>query len=153
MQGHADLHVVHLAQAGRARSRYFVKVAAEPTAGPPHVTSAVWVIDEAKPLIPGFMPANEGPPSNRPVTGRSIEGAPLPAVPVPTISLPALPRTIRGVLASGVRLRADARRSHARWRRARCRSTAGSSPARATSSPPVGHARSSSGRRALRARA
>jgi hypothetical protein len=85
--------------------RYFVKVAAEPTAGPPHVTSAVWVVDEAKPLMPGFVPANDGPPSNRPATGRSIEGRPLPAVPVPTISLPALPRTIRGVLAAGVRLR------------------------------------------------
>jgi hypothetical protein len=85
--------------------RYFVKVAAEPTTGPPHVTSAVWVIDEAKPLIPGFVPANEGAPTNRPATGRSIEGTPLPAVPVPTISLPALPRTIRAVLASGLRLR------------------------------------------------
>ena len=85
--------------------RYFVKVAAEPTAGPPHVTSAVWVIDEAKPLIPGFVPANDGAPTNRPATAHSIEGTPLPAVPVPTISLPALPRTIRAVLASGIRLR------------------------------------------------
>ena len=63
------------------------------------------VIDEAKPLIPGFVPANDGAPTNRPATARSIEGTPLPAVPVPTISLPALPRTIRAVLASGIRLR------------------------------------------------
>jgi hypothetical protein len=85
--------------------RYYVKVAAEPTAGPPYVTSSVWVIDEAKPLIPGFVPANEGAPTNRPATGRSIEGTPFPAVPVPTVSLPALPRTIHAVLAAGVRLR------------------------------------------------
>ena len=86
--------------------RYFVKVAAEPTTGgPPHVTSAVWVIDEDRPLIPGFVPANEGAPTNRPATGHSIGGTPLPAVPVPAISLPALPRTIHAVLASRVRLR------------------------------------------------
>ena len=85
--------------------RYFVKVAAVPIGGPPRVSSAVWVIDEAKPLIPGFVPANDGAPTNRPATARSIEGTPLPAVPVPAISLPALPRTIRAVLASGVRLR------------------------------------------------
>jgi hypothetical protein len=85
--------------------RYFVKVVALPDTGPPHLTSAVWVIDEAKPLIPGFAPAPEGPPTNRPAGGRSLAGETLPAVPVPTISLPALPKTIRAVLTGGVRLR------------------------------------------------
>ncbi|MEA2221093.1 MAG: hypothetical protein QOJ35_3719 [Solirubrobacteraceae bacterium] len=85
--------------------RYFVKVAAVPTGGPPRVTSAVWVIDEARPLMPGFVPAAEGPPTNSPATGRSLAGMAFPAVPHPTISVPALPTTIRALLVTGVRVR------------------------------------------------
>ncbi len=83
--------------------RYFVKVAAN--AGEERLTSGVWVIDDAKPLIPGNAPIGSGE-VNRPVAGRPFEGLVLPTVvPTGSASVPRVPRTIRAVLVAGVRVR------------------------------------------------
>ena len=81
--------------------RYHVIVNAR--AGDKTLTSAMWVIDEAKPLIPG-----EGKPSdtstNTPVLGRPFV-APAPGtVPDPKFSLLSpLPKTIEGFARRGIR--------------------------------------------------
>ena len=80
------------------------------------LTSSIWVIDEAKPLIPGLAPPGELPVSNLPVGGRSLgTAAPPPRVappppppaapPAAAIKLLAPPRTIGSLLRKGVRLR------------------------------------------------
>lgn len=100
---------------GRDR-RYFVKVSAEVGEdGGDFVSSAVWVIDGAKPLIPGPAPAGADPPTGAAVAGHPLGSAapPPPALPPPppaptpaaTIKLLTVPRTIGALLARGVRLR------------------------------------------------
>ena len=83
--------------------RYFVIVKAK--AGDATRTSAMWVIDEAKPLIPGAgEPAD--PPTNSPVLGRPLVEPPRETIPDPTLSLPApRPVTIAGYLRRGIRVR------------------------------------------------
>jgi hypothetical protein len=107
--------------------RYFVKVTATVDGTPRHlVVSAVWVIDEAKPLVAGQPPqVADGPPTDAPAAGALLAGSlPLalppstrqPPVPPPppgaggsqpgaALSLLALPRTISALQRRGVRLR------------------------------------------------
>ncbi len=105
--------------------RYFVKVTATIDGTPRHLmVSAVWVIDEAKPLIAGQPPQiADGPPTNAPAAGALLAGSlpltlapssqPLPE-PLPesggspagaALSLLALPRTMSALHGRGVRLR------------------------------------------------
>jgi hypothetical protein len=97
--------------------RYFAMVSAE--AGTEHLASAVWVIDDAKPLLAGQ------PPDDPPVIGDLTIGAPTtghpasapaiappapPPAPAPapapsaSISLPKLPRSTAEILRRGVRV-------------------------------------------------
>jgi hypothetical protein len=98
--------------------RYFVKVAAQvPAIAGEFPTSAVWIIDETKPLIAGKAPVGAVEPTNSPAAGRllapGVPPAPPPPPPPPPpavrptakfTALP-LPRTIGALRLSGVRLR------------------------------------------------
>ena len=81
--------------------RYHVIVNAR--AGDKTLTSAMWVIDEAKPLIPGEGKPSDTP-TNTPVLGRPYV-APAPGtVPAPRFSLLSpLPKTIEGFVRRGIR--------------------------------------------------
>ena len=81
--------------------RYHVIVNAR--AGDKTLTSAMWVIDEAKPLIPGEGEPSDTP-TNTPVLGRPFV-APAPGtVPDPKFSLlTPLPKTIGGFVRRGIR--------------------------------------------------
>lgn len=86
--------------------RYFVKVTA--IAGKERATSAIWVIDETKPVVPGNAKVGEGD-GNKPVAGRPFDIAsfiPPGVVPRASITLLQAPKTIRGLLRRGVRARA-----------------------------------------------
>ena len=97
--------------------RYFVKVAAQvPGVVGEFPTSAVWVIDETKPLIAGKAPVGEAAPSNSPAVGRllapGVPPAPPPPPPPPPAARPTarfialpLPRTFGSLRLAGVRLR------------------------------------------------
>jgi hypothetical protein len=105
--------------------RYFVKVTAWADGAPDDaLTSAVWVIDETKPVIPGDTPNVTSPPSNNPVFGHMLQEAAPPAPPEPpaqptppappphpfvapraSITVLSLPKSIGAVVRSGVRLR------------------------------------------------
>ena len=84
--------------------RYFVKVTAQ---GPDDevLNSAMWVLDESKPLIPG-APKRSQSPTNMPVSGRPYV-APAPGtIPPPKLALLApIPKTIAGFLRRGLRAR------------------------------------------------
>ena len=85
--------------------RYVVKVGAK--AGEEYVTSAVWVIDETKPLIAGDADIGEGD-SNAAVAGKPFDGTDLiPPGVVPSVPFELLkaPKTIRGLLRRGVGVR------------------------------------------------
>jgi len=82
--------------------RYFVKVTAN--VGRERATSAVWVIDETKPLIPGSAKVGDGD-SNTPVAGKPFDGTgllPPGVVPTASYKLSKAPKTIRGLLLKGV---------------------------------------------------
>jgi hypothetical protein len=97
--------------------RYFLKVAA----GVPGVTgafptSAVWIIDESKPVIGGKAPVGEATPTGSPATGRLFAPGVPPAPPPPPPPSPAtrpraklvatrVPKTFAALRLSGVRLR------------------------------------------------
>jgi hypothetical protein len=85
--------------------RYFVKVTAEQD--DESAASAVWVIDETKPLVPGNAKSGDGK-SNSPVAGKPFDGTGLfPPGVVPSASIKVLkaPKTIRGLVSQGVRVR------------------------------------------------
>jgi hypothetical protein len=85
--------------------RYFVKVVAK--GGGAFATSAVWVIDDAKPVIPGDAPLVDEP-SNMPVAGHPFDGASLlPAGLASTASLTVAtpPKRVHALLVAGVRVR------------------------------------------------
>ncbi len=101
--------------------RYYAKVTAKVGPGD-YVTSAVWVVDDAKPQIAGSAPVSSVPPTNTPVAGHPLGApAPPPAVAPPPVAPPpppppapaatgsikilSLPSTIGALLARGVRLR------------------------------------------------
>ena len=97
--------------------RYFVKVAAQvPGVAGEFPTSAVWIIDETKPLIAGKAPVSAVAPTNSPAIGRLLAPGVPPAPPPPPPPSPAarptarftalpLPRTLGSLRLSGVRLR------------------------------------------------
>jgi len=80
--------------------RYFVTV----TAGAEkdrQLTSAMWVIDEAKPLITGDAPGGDPHrPTRSPAGGRLLSGAP-----DSSLTVLRLPRRAAGVMRAGVRVR------------------------------------------------
>ncbi|MEY2513262.1 MAG: hypothetical protein QOJ89_620 [bacterium] len=97
--------------------RYFVKVAAQvPGVIGEFPTSAIWIIDETKPLIAGKAPVAEVAPSNSPATGRLLAPGvppappPAPPPPPPTVRPTArftaqpLPKTFAALRLSGVRV-------------------------------------------------
>lgn len=98
----------HVAQFPSPRDRrYYVKVSAAVDGTTDYVTSAIWVIDSAKPQIPGDAPLGTIPPTNQPVVGHPLGGAappPPPAAPAATIKLLTTPKTIGSLLTRGVRL-------------------------------------------------
>jgi hypothetical protein len=90
--------------------RYFAKVSAQVTGTTTYLPSAVWVIDDAKPQIPG-----EAGTGTIPATGPAVAGHPLgtaappppvapPPKPAAAIKLVSPPKTISGLLAKGVRV-------------------------------------------------
>ncbi len=79
--------------------RYFVKVTA--LDGEDSITSAVWVIDETLPVVPGDTDVGEGD-SGRPATGRPFTEVPVP--PGTAISLLTQPKSIAGLVRKGVRV-------------------------------------------------
>jgi hypothetical protein len=86
--------------------RYFAKVTA--IAGQERATSAIWVIDETKPVVPGEAKVGEGD-GNNPVAGTPFDIAsfvPPGVVPGASITLLPAPKTIAGLLRRGVRVRA-----------------------------------------------
>jgi hypothetical protein len=98
--------------------RYFVKVAAQvPGVAGVFPTSAVWIIDETKPLIAGKAPVGEVTPTASPAAGRLFAAgvAPAPPPPPPPPPPPArpaarfiaqkLPPTFAALRRSGVRVR------------------------------------------------
>jgi hypothetical protein len=112
--------------------RYFVKVTAVAAGPPDALTSAIWVIDDAKSVIPGEVPRGAGPPTNSPVSGHPLEIATAPGAPggpggpgpgpgpgpgtpgalpqplgaagISSITVLSVPKSIRGVVRSGVKL-------------------------------------------------
>lgn len=80
--------------------RYFVKVTA--VDGDDHATSAVWVIDESRPIVPGDTGVGSGE-TKRPATGRPLATVPVPAG--TAIALLAPPKTLAALLRDGVRVR------------------------------------------------
>ncbi len=104
----------HVAQFPSPRDRrYFVKVSANVTGTDDFLTSSIWVIDDAKPQIPGDAPLGAIEPTNTPVAGHPIGTAPPPpvappppppAAPAAAIKLLTLPKTIGALLTKGVRL-------------------------------------------------
>jgi hypothetical protein len=87
--------------------RYHVIVNAK--AGDRLRTSAMWVIDGTKPLIPGDNPIPESP-SNAPAIGIPFVPPAPDTIPAPVLSLPApTPATIAGFLRRGLRVRLTCR--------------------------------------------
>jgi hypothetical protein len=71
--------------------RYFVKVTAVANSAPDALTSAIWVIDETKPVIAGDAPLGASPPSNSPVSGHPLQEGTSPAPPPAAPPAPAAP--------------------------------------------------------------
>ncbi len=88
---------------GSRDRRYYVKVTAVDADGDDR-TSAVWVIDDAKPVIPG-RPKPSQTPTNMPALGHPFSPPPAATIPAPTLALQSPPRTIDGVLRRGIRAR------------------------------------------------
>jgi hypothetical protein len=90
--------------------RYFVMVSARVGSTQSDLSSAVWVIDDTKPLVPGDAPIGSMRPSNMPVAGHVLGSIPPPPVVVPpptaaSIKLLAAPKRIGSLMRKGVRLR------------------------------------------------
>ncbi|MEA2221092.1 MAG: hypothetical protein QOJ35_3718 [Solirubrobacteraceae bacterium] len=93
---------------GRDR-RYFVKVSAKVGDTTTYLSSPIWVIDDAKPQIPGSAPDGASPPTNTPVAGHQLAGGtapppPPPAAPRAALKLLTPPSTIATLLRKGVRV-------------------------------------------------
>ncbi|MEY2441142.1 MAG: hypothetical protein QOJ46_568 [bacterium] len=86
--------------------RYYVKVVAI-GADEKMLTSAVWEIDETKPVIPGRIRRATAAPTNTPVTGRPYVPPAPETIPAPTLTLIAPPKRIVTVLQRGIRARVD----------------------------------------------
>lgn len=87
--------------------RYFVMVTAA-AAGEETVSSAVWVIDDTKPVIPGVAPLGGLESTNVPVAGHPFDGAsllPPGVVSTGKVEVLKVPKTNHGLLVAGVRLR------------------------------------------------
>ena len=83
--------------------RYFVKVNARQAARGP-LSSAIWVIDQGKPTIPGGgRPADVA--TNKPVLGMPYKAPARRTIVAPKLDLPSPPRTIDAVLRDGVQAR------------------------------------------------
>ncbi len=81
--------------------RYYVKVNAR-NAGRGPLSSAIWVIDQGKPTVPGGgRPA--ATPTNKPVLGQPYTAPARNTIPAPTLVVPRPPRKIATVLRIGVR--------------------------------------------------
>jgi len=87
--------------------RYFAKVSAKVDgATNSYVESAIWVIDDAKPQIPGAAGEGAIPPVGPAVAGHALgTTAPPPSAGVATIKLLSAPKTVGALLLKGVRLR------------------------------------------------
>ncbi len=83
--------------------RYFVMVNARGPRGKV-LTSALWVLDESKPLIPG-EPKRSDIPTNTPVLGRPYMAPAPDTIPAPKLALLTPPKTIAGFLRRGLRAR------------------------------------------------
>lgn len=81
--------------------RYFVKVNARQGGRGPR-SSDVWVIDQAKPLMPGGGRPTETP-TNTPVLGKPYVPPARGTIPTPRLRLDSPPKTIAAVLRDGVR--------------------------------------------------
>lgn len=81
--------------------RYFVKINAR-MAGRGPLSSDVWVIDQAKPLLPGGGSPSPTP-TNTPVLGQPYVPPARRTIPPPRLSLEKPPKTIAAVLRDGVR--------------------------------------------------
>ena len=90
-------------QRGSRDRRYYVKVTAIDAKGEAR-TSPVWVIDDTKPVIPG-RPKPSQTPTNTPTVGHLFSPPPAADIPTPTLALLSPPKTIDGVLRSGIRAR------------------------------------------------
>jgi len=94
--------------------RYFVQVAAQVSGVTgTFPTSAVWIIDETKPLIAGKAPVSDVAATNSPAAGRLFAAGVAPAPPPPTpagappkakVTAARLPNTLGGLRLSGLRL-------------------------------------------------
>jgi len=83
--------------------RYFVKVNAR-QAGRGPLSSAIWVIDEGKPTVPGGgRPADVA--TNKPVLGMPYKAPARRTIVAPKLDVPSPPRTIAAVLRDGVQAR------------------------------------------------
>jgi hypothetical protein len=82
--------------------RYFVVVNAR--AGRRLVNSAIWVIDDAKPLLPGEGEPSEEP-VNAPVFGHPLFVPPPETIPAPLFSVLTPPKRIGGLVQRGIRVR------------------------------------------------
>jgi hypothetical protein len=84
--------------------RYYVRVDARNADGD-YPVSAMWVIDDGKPLVPGSGYGHDGPVTNTPVVGHLYTPPAPGTLPRPTIRLLTTPKTISGVLRRGIRAR------------------------------------------------
>jgi hypothetical protein len=85
--------------------RYFVVVNAKRRGSDDSLTSAMWVIDESKPQIPGSGEVAD-PATNTPAIGVPYVVPAPETIPAPAFTLPApTPRTIAGFLQRGIRAR------------------------------------------------
>ncbi len=87
--------------------RYFAKVSAKVDGTTnTYLESAIWVIDDAKPQIPGNAGPGAIPPVGPAVAGHALATTtPPPPVGSATIKLLSAPKTINGLLLKGVRMR------------------------------------------------
>ena len=89
--------------------RYFVKVISE--VGTETAQSAIWVIDEAKPLIPGEAPLGPLTPTGIPATGREFSPAavttppPPPPAPAAALTVPRVPTKLAFLRSKGVKVK------------------------------------------------
>jgi hypothetical protein len=88
---------------GSRDRRYYVKVNAIDAKGESR-TSPIWVIDDAKPIIPGRPKASQTA-TNMPALGHLFSPPPAVSIPTTTLALLSPPKTIDGVLRSGIRAR------------------------------------------------
>jgi len=67
-------------------------------------TSSIWVVDDAKPIIPG-RPRPPATATNMPALGHLFTPPAAAMIPAPVLALLAAPKTIGGVLRRGIRAR------------------------------------------------